>query len=36
MKIGLNQLESTLIPASLKHIKIKAKEKTNLLEVYIA
>ncbi|RUT78995.1 hypothetical protein [Ancylomarina longa] len=35
-KIGLNQLESILIPASLKNIKIIAKEKTKLLEVYIA
>ncbi|MBI9035963.1 MAG: class I mannose-6-phosphate isomerase [Bacteroidales bacterium] len=35
-KIGLSQLESILIPASLKDIKIIAKEKTKLLEVYIA
>jgi len=34
-KIGLSQLESVLIPASLKDIKIIAKEKTKLLEVYI-
>jgi len=35
LKIGLSQLESILIPASLKDIKIIAKEKTKLLEVYI-